>query len=157
MRRLPFTDAEVLTSLEVLTRLFTTPYYTARNLGQFPQDRSPWEDSGVHVEFGPNDDGKGAYSRGLVSRKRLVSAFAETFVNAASEARPQFRDPAQQHDFMVLHCRPWQRFSFNGLRDLLVHELIPAQLVRRVSREGNEALATWIGFSPAELKTFGFT
>jgi hypothetical protein len=56
---------------------------------------------------------------------------------------------------MVLQCRPWQRFSFNGLRDLLVHELIPAQLVRRVQREGNEALATWIGFSPAELKTFG--
>ena len=155
MRRLPFTDTEILTSLEVIARLFTTPYYTARNSGQFPEDRSPWEDSGVYVEFGPSDDGRGAYSRGLVSRKRLVSAFTEPFVSAASEARPQFKDPAQQHNLIVLNCRPWQRFSFEGLRNLLVHELIPAQLVGRVSRDGNEALATWIGFSPAELRTFG--
>jgi len=151
MRRLPFTDAEILTSLEVLTRLFTTPYYTARNSGLFPEDRSPWEDSGAYVEFRPHDDGRGAYSRGWVSRKRLVSAFAETFVCASSE----YIQRGGPTEVMMHRCRPWQRFSFNGLRDLLVHELIPSQLVKRVSREGNEGLDTWIGFSPAELKTFG--
>ena len=156
MRRLPYSDSEIVIAMETTARLFASPYYTERNSGRFPQDLSPWDEAAEYVDFGPNEDGCGAYSRALVSRSALVRAFADTFVSAALKNRPDLSDPKVQHHFLWFPCRPWNRFSFDGLRHLMVHEIIPTQLVRRVSSEGNEhSEGTWIAFSPTELKTFG--
>jgi hypothetical protein len=52
-------------------------------------------------------------------------------------------------------ARPRQRFTFEGLRKLMVEELIPTQVVWRATGEGNDALTEVIYFSPTDFEVFG--
>ena len=156
MRRLPYTREEVLKSLVVLAKLFDSEYFKDRNSGKPPNSLRPFDDEeAFYVEFGPTMDGKGAYSRAHVGRTALATAFSEAFICEALKHVPSWKDPSNHPDFIQLPCRPWHRFTYEGLKSLMVNQLIPSQLVLRGAVEGEEALRVWIAFSPAELKTFG--
>jgi hypothetical protein len=156
MRRLPYTSEEIATCLRVTARLYLSPFYSERNSGRFPDSYCQFGNGPAHyVEFGPNSGGKGAYSRAHVSSAEMVSAFSESFICACVQAHPSRNDSSHYADFIQLPCRPWHRFKFDGLRRLMVHELIPSQLVWRGGVEGQEGLETWFAFSPADVKNFG--
>ena len=156
MRRLPYTRDEIVTSLEVMARLFASTYYRERHSGKSPNSYRPFNDEeAFYVGFGPAMNGKGPYSRAHVSRTAVSTAFSEAFIRAALQRIPSWDAPDRYADFIQLPCRPWHRFTFEGLKDLMVHQLIPSQLVWRNTGEGDDVLSVWIAFSPAELKTFG--
>jgi hypothetical protein len=66
----------------------------------------------------------------------------------------EISDEAAAHLFLQLAGRPWERFTFSGLRKLMVEEIIPTQIAWRVLSD-EASLRTAIYFSPSEFKVFG--
>jgi hypothetical protein len=153
MRRLPFTEHEIRRSLEVLINLFLSgkrDSMTGRVEDLGPESLGP---DPLYVEMASGSDGRGDYSRGYVSGNRLIQAHNPKFLEAASEYRgSDGLDPAA---LLMLLARPWERFTFHGLKGLMIEELIPSQVVLRADAERDEALRTTIYFSPTEFKVFG--
>jgi FRG domain len=152
MRRLPFTDVEIREALEATIQFFLSAGRDARGIASELSDESFGVDQ-LYVDFTRNADGKGDYSKAYVSRLELIRAHTEKFVRLASEHLGKAEVGAM--DLIQLRARPWQRFSFAGLRHLMVKELIPCQLVLRGDSPNEHALKTVIYFSPTDLKIFG--
>lgn len=139
MRRLPYTNSEIEECVRNTVRLYLR--------SSRPPNKS-W-----YVEFGKGEHGTGAYSRAHVSGDNLAEAFSDSFKRIALEAHPRLE--GNLGSLIQLSCRPSQRFSFEGLRKLMVLEIIPSQLVERSGYSVEEELTIWLSFSPAELKIFG--
>ena len=152
MRRLPFTDTEVRQALEQTIPLFLSAKRDYRGAAmELAYDA--FESDRIYTEFSRNPEGKGDYSRAYVSGEELRRAHNPEFVRIASN---YLGDPAPAPVLLLqVLARPWQRFSFAGLRRLMVRELIPSQLVLRGDDPGDSALMTVIYFSPADLQIFG--
>jgi hypothetical protein len=154
MRNLPYTASEIYTALAETLKLFPRAQ-------QGTSDRDVLGEDSIYVEMASNADGRGAYSRGTVSREALIEAFNPAFLRAARETlqryNPDFRnatDPFLARAFLQLPSRPWERFTFTGLQKLMTEQLIPTQIVWRVSPDDYD-LRTVIYFSPKEFKVFG--
>src|SRR3984893_8227569 len=108
-----------------------------------------------------NVDGNGAYSRAVVTREAFIDASNPAFVVKAREKleteNPALKlksDAALAHAYLLLSGRPWERFTFSGLRELMVDQIIPTQLAWRVTSDDTE-LRVVIYFSPTDFKVFG--
>src|SRR6202451_4164229 len=154
MRTLPYSAYEIETALKKTLELFSVARRGTNSRDVFGGD-------GLYVEMGSNADGRGAYSRGTVTKKALIDAHNPAFVHAAradlEASNPGFRnmtDITLAPAFLQRLGRPWERFTFSGLKKLMAEELIPTQIAWRV--ETDEAnLRTVIYFSPTEFKVFG--
>jgi hypothetical protein len=154
MRTLPYTANEIHTALKKTLESFSVARRGTNDHDVFGRD-------GLYVEMGSNADGRGAYSRGAVTRKALIDAHNPAFLRAAradlEASNPGFRnmtDITLAPAFLQRTGRPWERFTFSGLKKLMAEELIPTQIAWRV--ETDEAnLRTVIYFSPTEFKVFG--
>lgn len=147
MRTLPFTPDEIITSLKQCFVLLPKVTQRLHMREAFGQD-------GIYVEMASTMDGPGPYSRGAVTPHGLKAACTPAFLEAVRkkigvdlEFKPEF--------IAKLPARPWERFTFAGLRKLMVEELIPTQIVWRADEEGDKALSTAIYFSPTEFNVFG--
>ncbi|MFA5204210.1 MAG: FRG domain-containing protein [Lentisphaeria bacterium] len=147
MRTLPYSGPEIRTALENLIEL--SNYHGHDLFHAFGPD-------GACVDMCARHDGRGAYSRGTIRVSTLVGA-----------CNPAFMDAAQRYlsvDDESLGClslqlagRPWERFTFNGLRKLMVEQLIPTQIAGQVNGDGDDGLHTVIFFSPTEFNVFGLS
>lgn len=147
MRTLPYSAAEISTSISRSIQLFEL----YRSGLQVEEAFGP---GGFEVEIGSSDDGTGSYSRGAVTGSALIEACNPRFLSAARR-RLGGDDASFAFMSLGLPARPWQRFTFSGLRRLMVEQLIPSQIVWRGCEEGDDALRVVVFFSPKELKTFG--
>lgn len=147
MRVLPYTATEIRRSLERTIEILPE---AARNEGSIP---TLGPDS-VYVEMAFSMSGDGAYSRGAITRERMYTALNSAFANAAEKrtGRP-VRELAEK--LLLLPARPWQRFTFEGLRRLFVEELIPTQVAWRIRGNADSDLRVAIFFSPLEPNVFG--
>jgi len=155
MRTLPYTSAEMRLALCRAMELFPVAH----------EGRSDHEALGpdsLYVEMGSDSDGRGAYSRGAVTPRALIEACNPAFLHAARQKlagdSPTFRDAADEYlasASLYLGARPWERFTFSGLRKLMVEQLIPTQIIWRVDFSSDGDLRTVIYFSPKEFRVFG--
>jgi len=155
MRTLPYTSSEIHSALYQAIELFSV----AR------RGRSDHEALGpdsYYAEMGSNSDGKGAYSRGSVTPKALYEACNPAFLNAARQRLvgydSTFKSAADETvatASLMFVARPWQRFTFSGLRKLMVEQLIPTQIIWRIDSSSEDNLRTVIYFSPKEFRVFG--
>jgi hypothetical protein len=152
MRNLPFTDVEIREALEATIQLFLEAKRNARGIADDLGEESLGVDR-IYVDFTRNADGKGDYSKAFVSRRELLNAHSEEFVRIVSQhLNTSVVNPVH---LVQLRALPWERFSFSGLRRLMVKELIPCQLVLRGDSPDEYALKRVIYFSPTDLKIFG--
>ena len=146
MRTLPYSAAEIRTAIEQ-----TIALYPASCAEQDPAKAFPHR--GLYVEMSSSGSGEGAYSRATVTEQAFLAALNPVFRDAVSKS---LTNP----DMLLYAClrqpaRPWERFTFSGLRSLMVAQMIPTQVTWRVWHEGNDALRTSLFFSPTEIKVFG--
>lgn len=147
MRTLPYSASEINASISCFIKLFELSRH-----GKQPEDA--FGPDGIEVEIGSSMDGTGAYSRGTVTTPALIQAYNPEFLNAVRQELGTNDDSLAELS-LHLPARPWERFTFSGLRTLMVEQLIPTQVVWRGDSEGDDALSEVIYFSPKELKVFG--
>jgi hypothetical protein len=154
MRTLPYTTCEIDTALARTIELFPISRQNAHV-------RNAWGGDGLYVEMSSSVDGYGAYSRAAVTGNALTEALNPVFLRAVRDhletIDPAFRDAAGASlgfASLQLAGRPWERFTFDGLRKLMVEQLIPTQIAWRVPANDYD-LRTVIYFSPKEIKVFG--
>ncbi|MGQ0581364.1 MAG: FRG domain-containing protein [Reyranella sp.] len=146
MRILPYTSVEIGKTLQ---RAFILLPLALKN----EHGRPVLGADSLYVEMASGTKG-GAYSRGAITKAGMYAALSRTFVNASEKHTEQsIHDLAEK--VLLLPARPWQRFSFAGLRKLFVEEIIPTQVVWRIRGNESHSLNTTIYFSPLELKIFG--
>lgn len=147
MRTLPYADIEIGISLSTLFEIYF-------RLGAGHRLDEIFGPDSQEVEFGASPDGRGAYSRAVVTKTALLDASNATFIDAvrASVLGPE-ADIALES--LWKPARPWERFTFEGLRKLMVTQLIPTQVAGRVSGDSERDLRTVIFFSPTEFGVFG--
>jgi hypothetical protein len=155
MRTLPYTATEIYTAMANSLTLFSLRCQGVR------ADQA-YGNEGVDVEMSSNADGRGAYSRGAVTRRSLMQACNPAFLAAARKKLSEGNEPCENEtdEFIAelslhLPARPRERFTFTGLRKLMVEQLIPTQIVWRASPSSQDALRTVIYFSPNDLLVFG--
>ncbi|SKB01910.1 FRG domain-containing protein [Prosthecobacter debontii] len=107
------------------------------------------------VEFCPNPKGVGAMSAGRVSKSALKRALNPHFKRAVKQMGAHLPYPFVQCPEVWLPALPTQRFSFAGLRQLLVSDLIPTQIVERGDFDGQTFPTRSLFFSPFDFAIFG--
>jgi hypothetical protein len=147
MRTLPYAAPEINTSISYFIKLFELSRHEKQPEDAFGPD-------GIEVEIGSSMDGTGAYSRGTVTTTALVEAYNPEFLSAVRQ-RLGRNDDLLAEASLHMPARPWERFTFSGLRTLMVEQLIPTQVVWRGHSVGDNSLREVIYFSPKELKVFG--
>ena len=147
----PYSDDEVQGALESAVRMFFSREYDQSILTVI--DLEHVESKPVFVEFSVNADGRGSYSRAYVSRAGLSNAFSPHFISAVTEVKGHF--PAQLEEVLLIPARPWERFTFEGLRVLMITEIVPSQAILYGGRDSNETLRRAFCFSPADINIFG--
>lgn len=147
MRRLPYTDTEMHQSLQATLALLAQRQVEGRWFRPYGNDR-------LHVDLSVSQNGNGEYSRAYMSRARFLSALNPAFLCAINEYKGETRGV---FSFLPLDltARPWERFTFTGLRDLFVYELIPSQVIWRSEINGIEGARTVVYFNPSEIKVLG--
>ena len=147
MRTLPYSADEIVTALRMTLDLYPV-MRSGINVGDaFGED-------GAYVEMCAAADGRGSYSRAALHVKEFPRACRPGFV-AAVKAGEEMDDEVLGWHLLQRMARPRQRFTFEGLRKLMVEELIPTQVVWRATGEGNDALTEVIYFSPTDFEVFG--
>lgn len=148
MRLLPYSDQEIADSLrktlDMLSRKFS--------IEELESDDNAVKDRLIYVEFSEVSLVSQAYSRADVSSEALGAAFSAAFVEAA---KAHLGSNATVREMMGLPCRPRYRFSYSGLRALMVLELIPSQIATRGTRVDDERMYETLIYSPANLDVFG--
>jgi hypothetical protein len=147
MRTLPYTADEIVTALQM-----TLDLYPMKQSGLSLRDA--FGEDGAYVEMCSSSDGRGSYSRAALHFKEFHRACRTAFV-AAVNADQDLDDEVLGWHLLQRMARPRQRFTFEGLRKLMVEELIPTQVVWRAMSEGNDALTEVIYFSPTDFEIFG--
>jgi hypothetical protein len=133
VRRLPYSDRQIATSMARFICIAT-----------LEKGESELIEAPIHVEFGASD---GSYARALVGRKRLADAFRSDLPTLVKESYlPQIKDnPAVA---LLWIPDPQLLFSFDEFVDLLVHDVLPSQMVRSSPQRGRF-------FSPWRISKFG--
>lgn len=152
LRMLPYSEFEISRSISAVIDLF---FLADRD----PNSHEPTRFNGgvgkewVHVEMSSNGDGAGDYSRAYVTEEQCLKSFSSFFISAAHKALSETKMSTKE--LLLLPARPWQRFSFDGLRELMISEIVPTQIVLYAHASRDEALYRTIYFSPLELKILG--
>jgi hypothetical protein len=153
MRTLPFTSDEIAQSIVRTIELF--PAVKATNAD------SALGTNSLYVELASNADGKGAYSRAVITREAFIKASNPEFLRAArmrieagNPAAASGSDAALARSYLSLPGRPWERLTFSGLRALMIEQIIPTQVAWRVGSDAVD-LRTVIYFSPVGFRVLG--
>lgn len=147
MRTLPYSTDEIVTALRM-----TLDLYPVMRRGIDVSDA--FGEDGAYVEMCAAADGRGSYSRAALRVQQFHRVCRPGFV-AAVKAGEDMDPGVLGWHLLQRMVRPRQRFTFEGLRKLMVEELIPTQLVWRATGEGNDALTEVIYFSPTDFEVFG--
>ena len=117
MRTLPYSANEIHIALKKTLKSFSVARRGTNDQDVFGGD-------GLYVEMGSSADGRGAYSRGTVTKKALIDAHNLAFLRAArinlEASSPGFHnmtDVTLAHAFLQRAGRPWERFTFSGLEN----------------------------------------
>jgi hypothetical protein len=143
MRRLPYTDAQLMGSLATTVAL-GVQLTTEPDL-QTVFDREVGES--LEVEFGPEEDG--SYSRALVAGERLAGAMRRDL--SAFAAPEHIEDMLEYPSIALQAC--WRApllFDFAAFTQIFAEQVVPTQVLLRPS-----GLDTAIIFSPARSTVFG--
>ena len=152
MRTLPYGPDEINTALRRMLELFPVAQEKSHRQAMGPES--------LYVEMAHNVDGRGGYSRADLDPKTLIEVSNPAFAAAADKylaanyptlARTPY---VFGHALLQLAGRPWERFTFSGLRRAMVEELIPTQIAWRMISDEHD-LSTVIYFSPTDIKVFG--
>jgi hypothetical protein len=151
MRTLPYTPSEVSTAIAHMLELLQD--------ADMSDPRRAYGERSLYIEMASNSDGCGAYSRATITESAFIGASNPAFLVKArkklEEAGPRSKSEEDlARSYLQLPARPWERFTFNGLRTLMVEQIIPTQIVWRVSSEEAE-IRTAVYFSPKDFKVFG--
>lgn len=152
MRLLPFTDEEVGESLRTTLSLLSKDTHSELEAEHETDGASTNNVGLVYVEFAESSTSSQSYSRANVSASSLQMAFSEHFRSAAMR---HLGEDAAVKDMVGLPCRPKYRFTYAGLRTLMVSELIPSQITTRGLRTGDESMYETLIYSPVDLEVFG--
>jgi hypothetical protein len=147
MRHLPYTPEETLVALDTTFKLLA---FRASG-GEM---HHAWGEATWQVELAGDPSGTGAYSRASVSRGGIGRAWNPEFISAVRK-HSSCEDSEQDAVALQTVAYSWQRFTFAGLRRLMVHELIPTQLAWRGTCDSEKALSVSLYYSPAEFDVFG--
>jgi hypothetical protein len=149
MRVLPYTDDEIRFALLRTLEWLPDAIEQGGMSGATP-------DGYVPIDLAVELTGKGPYSNALVSLTGLCEAYNPNFITAAER---KLNEALANHEYggISLPARPRERFTFTGLRKLMVEEVIPSQVSKRILSDGQQGLETYIAFSPAELNVIGLS
>jgi len=156
MRRLPFTSDEIRAAIKETSRLYALRLSDPDKYAPYIGPVQVYGPDTINIEMASNKDGRGDYSRAFVSPQSVLNALNPAFSEAYSSAKKiEKLDHTHMEQSLLKGARPWDRFTFTGLRSLFVNEIIPTQLVWRGYQDGNEGLKVAIYFSPCDLQIFG--
>ena len=147
MRILPYTASEIRTAMVLCIGIFLDRV-------KFGDGHEPFRGNSIKISVAASCSGKGAYSYAHVSREGLLRAASPEFVRAV-KAHTSLSDEGLSWKVASVGARPWQRFTFSGLRELMVNEIIPTQVAEHGDQEGDDGLAQPLFFSPTSFKVFG--
>lgn len=152
VRRLPYTELEIRRALESTISQFMDSIKDSSSRCEKKNDISSSITERIYLELSSNLEGTGDYSRAHVSERNLLNAHSNEFIRVAT----QFRNSpiTNAHEAFSLMARPWQRFTFEGLKSLMINDIIPSQIVLRGYRTSDDN-PNVIYFSPTELKIIG--